>query len=461
MSCAVTSAAQQPRGVSLLGAAPFAANPSSSCAASAQLPMPPISLQLQQQNRSNHHYTNPNGATPSATCPPDRGGATQEASHNTYHHHSCRAAAADYHVTSLEDPIQLLANEFRQVHRIGVARYTFRSQQQLVKVGPGSYNVEKGQQLTSPSSTHWTIASKSPRMGLVTKTLDEQRHDDALSRRENIKSFHKYFSRAILAKQQQQQQRLGSPTTGLRAAEDAENAMLEASPRWMRPTSSTTQRRHTVQEQAATVAKAAAAAPLPMKFASNGCVAATCEEDDHQHQHKHAKNKPSVDGSEVAKTQPSSSSSAAAANPTPPAPPPRPPLRQHHKANTNPTVVITDEDRLESFRKTLTRPSSATVRYSANSPHWLNGCVKDCSVAGVAVGNPRDGKTDAMYNVVPSSEATRVASPRISMGTSPRFPGEKPCPPPHKQPQRQRPQSARLRGAAEALSSGTVSTAAV
>jgi hypothetical protein len=454
MSCAVTSAAQQPHGVSLLGAAPFAhSNPSSSCAASAQLPMPPISLQLQQQNRSDHPYTNPHGAAD------DRGGAAQQSSsnHNTHHHHSCRAAAADYHVTSLEDPIQLLANEFRQVHRIGVARYTFRSQQQLVKVGPGSYNVEKGQQLTSPSSTHWTIASKSPRMGLVTKTLDEQRHDDALSRRENIKSFHKYFSRAILAKQQQQQQRVGSPTTGFRAAEDAENAMLEASPRWMRPTSSTTQRRHTVQEQAATVAKAAAAAPLPMKFASNGCVAATCEEDGHQRHHKHAKNEPSVDGSEAAKTQPTSSSS----NPSPP--PPRPPPRQYHKANTNPNhrlhanpaVTITDEDRLESFRKTLTRPSSATVRYSANSPHWLNGCVKDCSVAGVAVGNPRDGKTDAMYNVLASSEATRVASPRISMGTSPRFPGEKPCPPPHKQPQQQRPQSARLRGSAEALSSGS------
>ncbi|CUF16147.1 GPI-anchored surface protein, putative [Bodo saltans] len=457
-----TSGPQHQHHGALLSTAPFATFGSavvSSSSASSQQQMPPISLQLQkqhQQNRTNHHhqYSNPSACTEAATSAVGNTIGAAAASQQ-----QCRPAAPDYRVATLEDPIQILANEFQQVHRIGVARYTFRNQQQLVKVGPGTYDVEKGLQLISPASSQWTIASQSPRMGLIMKPHDEQQQDDAKSRRENIKSFHKYFARAILAKQQHQaQQRLtiGSPTGGKRSAalEEAENAAVEAaSPRWMRPTSSTTQRRQTIEAHSSLVTKAAAVAPLPMKFAPSSTMtsnSATTDEGTPKEKKRRAAAK--TDTAEIS-----------APVPTPPPRPP-PPARQHDhkkvvgKKNAS-APVVTDDDRLESFRKTLTRPSSATVRYTANAPHWLNGCLRDSSVMGVAVGNPRDGKTDAVYNVATSAAATQLTSPRVSMGTSPRFPGEKPCLPPHKL-QPTRPQSARVRGTAEVESIGGVVTPA-
>jgi hypothetical protein len=197
----------------------------------------------------------------------------------------------------------------------------------------------------------------------------------------------------------------------------------------MRPTSCAIERNLEAKAQEKAIAACTAAAPVPMRFTSTSSKACATQR-----------------GAEVDEEAIGDTDKAANATSTPP---PRPPPRAAHSRGSRPNERkhdVTAQERIETLRKTLSRPSSATVRFqsTASCPHWLNGCLRDTSLAGVAVGNPRDGKTDAMYNVIEGSEVVRTSSPRVSMGTSPRFPGSKPCPPPHKQ--LKRPHSARVGG---------------
>lgn len=347
---------------------------------------------------------------------------------------ACRPAVPNFAVQPIEDNMVHNAKEFAQLHRIGVARYAFRCQEKLVNVGPGSYDTPRGDALVAPSAPRWTLAAHSPRLGHVKKSQEEQANDDSKSLRENTRAFQKYFVPEILAKkqlrQQQRDHRSGSPSSaGLTSNLLDVDAASLASPRWMRPTTSATKRRQTIEEEFAV--RTAIATPTPMRYSSSSPAAAAA-----------------AAAVAAAADEVVAPPNAAA----PPRPPPPPSRRGGAEAagGGGPQVGLrrfaaaTEEDRLESLQRTLARPSSATTRCkptTASSPHWVNGCLRDTSLGGVAVVNPRDGKTDAVYDVQRASEAVRELSPRVSMGTSPRFPGQKPCAPPHRL---VRPHSARV-----------------
>lgn len=275
----------------------------------------------------------------------------------------CRPAAPDFAVTAIADNLKVDQSEFKQMHRIGIARFSHKNLEKMTAVGPGKYDPLKGFAFISPRPAAPSVDSHSPRLCFAQKTPEEQEHDNRMSLRRNLLGLRDLFLKPMVS----------------------EHGEVDASPRWLRPTKAAAMRRKETLEIKASVVPQPPA--LPMTFSlSDGQTTA-------------------------AQTAPISSS-------------PRPSSSTVRKKEST-AGESSLEAREASLRKTLARPSSATTKYSRGN-HWVHGTVQHCAIAGVSVVNPKEGKTDAMYDLDRCTGVVQPAPPRVSMGTSPRFPGDLP-----------------------------------
>lgn len=285
----------------------------------------------------------------------------------------------------LLDLLRLDRGEFNHLNDISIAAYT--TLRPRPNLGPGTYDIRKGLGLTSPRVTCPSWAKDSPRLAQRRKSDEEREHDERETLRRNLAAYRTLF--------------IGGAVTG---TDSRLPRCYHATESFAAKQSIATEERKKLERRKRDEKKKLVAAQRDAAAAAEAADGAT----------------------------PRASTDAAAAGTLPPrSPRATQQQQQQHAADRHPSdsddaqaTVITPAIRDASIRKTLSRPSSASVKYSGGG-HWCDGSITQCAVPGVTrrMHNPRDGKCDVFYNIDKAVAATTPAPPGVAFGSSPRFPG--------------------------------------